>query len=407
MTLGTGSTDKEIRIDFDKLRKDRARKMAESLERRSDIGSLLFFDFDNIRYTTSTTIGEWARDKLGVYCLVPKGADPLLFTIGSAVPLKHRYCPWLGDNVRVSSSSIKGAIPPMVGTTRKLASELYDVLKGLGLETEPIGIDICNFPIIDELQKLGLRVTDGHQTALDAREVKTDEEIRLMEISCAIADAAFYDAHQFIRPGVRENEIVALINQKMFLRGSDLVECVNVESGERGNPHSHEFSDRLIRPGDIVYIDIMASHMGYRTCYYRTFFVGKPTPRQEDAYKLALEWLQNAIDGVAPGKTTADIAGAFPEAEDFGYESERAAMCLQWGHGVGLSLYERPIISRLYSLEHPYPIAENNTFALETFAEAGDGVNGVRIEEMVQVTGDGRKVLTLYPIEDLAALTCW
>ena len=406
MTLGINSVDKELRIDFDMLRKDRLNRIKESLG-KSDIGSLLFFDFDNIRYVTSSTLGEWSRDKLGIYCLLPKGQEPILFTIGSAVPLKKRYCPWLGDNVRVSTSSMKGAIPPEIGITKKFAVEIFDILKSYGLEKEPIGIDISNYPIIDELQKQNLKVTDGHQIALDAREVKTSEEIKLMELSCSIADGTFYDSYNFIRPGIRENEIVAMINQKMFERGCDLVECVNVESGERGNPHSHEFSDRLIRPGDIVYIDIMASYMGYRTCYYRTFFVGKPTKAQKDAYKVALDWLQSSIQAVGPNKTTADIAKAFPEAKEFGYKDEKSAMCLQWGHGIGLGLYERPIISRLYSLERIYPIKENNTFALETFAQAADGESAVRIEEMVQVTGNGRKVLTKYPIDDFDALTCW
>ena len=406
MSLGINAVDKELRIDFDKLRRDRLNRLKASLK-KSDVGSLLFFDFDNIRYTTSSTLGEWSRDKLGIYSLLPEDEDPILFTIGSAVPLKKRYCPWLGDNIKVSTSSMKGAIPPEVGITKKLAVEIHDILKSLGLEKEPVGIDISNFPIIDELQKQGLKVTDGHQVALDARAIKTDEEVKLMELSCAIADGTFYDCYNFIRPGIRENEVVALVNQKMFERGCDLVECVNVESGERGNPHSHEFSDKLIRPGEIVYIDIMASYMGYRTCYYRTFFVGKPTESQKDAYKVALEWLQKSINAVGPDKTTADIAKAFPEAKDFGYESEKSAMCLQWGHGIGLGLYERPIISRLYSLKHPYPIIENNVFALETFAEARDGINAVRLEEMVQVTKDGRKVLTQYPIDDFDAITCW
>lgn len=406
MTLGINAVDKEVRIDFDKLRKDRRDKIKESLE-KSSVGSLLFFDFDNIRYTTSSTLGEWARDKLGIYCLLPKGKDPILFTIGSAVPLKKRYCPWLGDNIRVSTSSMKGAIPPEVGITRKLASEIYDILKQHGLEKEPVGIDISNYPIIEELQKVGLTVADGHQVALDAREVKTDEEVKLMELSCAIADGAFYEVRKFIKPGIRENEVVALVNKIMFERGCDLVECVNVESGERSNPHSHEFSDRMIRPGDIVYLDIMASYMGYRTCYYRTFFVGKPTKVQRQAYKVALDWLNNAIEAVSPNKTTADIAKAFPKATDFGYRDEKSAMCLQWGHGIGLGLYERPIISRLYSIDYPYPIVENNTFALETFAEAGDGINGVRLEEMVVVTKEGRKVITRYPINDFNAISCW
>jgi len=411
MTLGIRSVEKEIRIDFEKLRKDRLNKIKESLK-KSDCGSLLFFDFDNIRYTTSTTIGEWSRDKLSIYCLLPKDKDPILFTVGSAVPLKREYCPWMGnDNIRVSNSSIKGAIPPEVKMTEKLAAEIYSILKEQGLEKEPVGIDISDYPTIRELQEQGLKISDGQNIALNARIVKTNEEIKLIDTACGIADSGFYDAYNLIRPGVRENEIVAMINKKMFERGCDLVECVNVESGERTNPHHHEFSDRLIRPGDVVYIDIMTSFMGYRTCYYRTFFVGKPSKEQKDAYKLALQWLQDSVDSVKAGKTTGDLVKNWPKAEDFGWEDEEIAMDLQVGHGVGLNLYERPLMSRLFSFKYPYQLVENNVLALETFNSVGKGRrfrdNGVRIEEMVQVTKEGSNLLTKYPIADLDALTCW
>ena len=154
MTLGTTAVDKEIRIDFDKLRKDRTGRIKDSLG-KSEVGSLLFFDFDNIRYTTSATIGEWARDKLQVYSLLAQGQDPLLFTVGSAVGLKHKYCPWLGDDVRGSSSSWKGAVPLEVGITEKLAREIHGILSELGLEKEPVGIDICNYPIHRRASKTG------------------------------------------------------------------------------------------------------------------------------------------------------------------------------------------------------------------------------------------------------------
>lgn len=408
MPLGLTEVDKELRIDFTKFKKEKIEKIQSAIKKRK-MGSLLLFDWDNIRYATSTTLGEWGRNKFCIYTLVQRDKTPTLFTVGSAVETKKKLCPWLEGNIKASASSMHGAIPPEVGSVKKLADEIFDILKENGLEKEPVGMDITDIPIITELQKKDLKVVDGHQTVLDARQIKTEEEIKLIEIACSISDACFNEVHHNMRPGMRESEVVALVNKKGYGLGSELVECVNVESGERGNPHSHEFSDKIIRPGEVVYMDIMNSYLGYMTCYYRTFFMGKPSKKIKEAYKIVNEWLDRAIDKIKPGATTAEVAAAFPPAREFGFPDESTAMCLQWGHGVGLCLWERPIISRMFSMEHPYTIEENMTFAMETWADAYDGMNGVRIEEMMQVTKDGSRRLTKYPIayEDIEYLTCW
>ncbi|MCL5070540.1 MAG: Xaa-Pro peptidase family protein [Actinobacteria bacterium] len=408
MPLGLSEVDKELRIDFARLKKEKMEKLQAELKKKK-MGSLLLFDWDNIRYATNTTLGEWGRNKFAIYTLVPRDKTPTLFTVGSAVELKKKLCPWLEGNVRPSASSMHGAIPPEVGSIKKLADEIYSILKEYGLEGEPVGMDITDIPIIIELQARGLKILDGHQAVLDSRMIKTTEEVKLIEIACSISDACFNEVYHSMRPGMRESEVVAMVNKKGYDLGSELVECVNVESGERGNPHSHEFSDKIIRPGEVVYMDIMNSYLGYETCYYRTFFMGRPSGKIKDAYKIVNEWLDRAIDKIKPGATTAEVAAAFPPAAEFGFPDERTAMCLQWGHGVGLCLWEKPIISRMFSLENPYPIVEDMVFAMETWADAYDGMNGVRIEEMMHVTKDGSRRLTKYPIayEDIDYLTCW
>ena len=408
MPLGFNNVDKEIRIDFDKFRREKMEKLQAAIK-KTNMGALLLFDWDNIRYATSTTLGEWGRNKFAIYTLVPRDKTSILFTVGSAVELKKRSCPWLEGNVRASASSMHGGIPPVVGSVKKMADEIYSILKEFGLEGQPLGMDITDIPIITELQGKGITVKDGHQVVLDAREIKTDEEVIIIDNACAISDACFNEVYHKMKPGMRESDVVALINKKGYELGSELVECVNVESGERGNPHSHEFSDKMIRPGEVVYMDIMNSYLGYESCYYRTFFMGRPTKKIKEAYKIVNEWLDRAIDKIKPGATTAEVAGTFPPAEEFGFSDERTAMCLQWGHGVGLCLWERPIISRMFSLEHPSPIKENMVFAMETWADAYDGMNGVRIEEMIHVTKNGSRRLTKYPIayEDIDYLICW
>ncbi len=215
---------------------------------------------------------------------------------------------------------MRGAIPTEVGSVEKVAQDIHKWLKEYGVEKKPVGMDIADIPLVRALEKLGLEITDGQQTILEARMIKTKDEIELLKTSAAMVDAAFEEVVRTIRPGMRENDLVAAANYLLYKLGSDDVECVNSVAGKRGIPHPHTFSDRIIRPGEFVYLDIMHSYMGYRTCYYRTFACGKPTKAQVEAYETAWKWLKDSIAAVKPGATTADVAKAWPEPEAYGIE---------------------------------------------------------------------------------------
>ena len=203
-----------------------------------------------------------------------------------------------------------------------------------------------------ELQQAGLKVVDGQQVMLDAREIKNIDEIVLLNQAAAMVDGAYHLIYEELKPGVRENDIVAKVNKLLYAIGSDDVEAINAISGERCNPHPHNFTDRISGPGDQAFFDILHSYKGYRTCYYRTFNVGRATPAQHDAYKQCREWLDKAIELIKPGVSTDKVCTVWPKAEEFGFPDEMSAFGLQFGHGLGLALHERPIISRLVSLEH-------------------------------------------------------
>jgi Xaa-Pro aminopeptidase len=204
-----------------------------------------------------------------------------------------------------------------------------------------------------------------------------------------------------MRPGMRENECVGLVSKVLYELGSEHVEGVNAISGERCSPHPHVFTDRMLRPGDPAYFDILHAFNGYRTCYYRTFAVGSASRAQVDAYKRCRDILDQAIALIRPGVTTADVVSTFPEATEFGFGDEEAAFALQYGHGVGLSIWEKPIFSRLVSFDYPETIAEGMVFALETFWPASDGWSAARIEEQLVVTKEGCEVITRFPAEEL------
>ncbi|MFS8477794.1 MAG: Xaa-Pro peptidase family protein [Micromonosporaceae bacterium] len=398
---GRMAVDFEERVNFDRLRAYRLGRAREALE-QSDLAALLLFDVNNIRYVSSTMIGEWARDKVARYTLLIRGKEPIVWDFGSAARHHELYAPWLADgNSRAGMLGLRGSVAPEAGLLDAAAAEIRSELAAAGYANGPLGVDIAEPPMLFALQKQGIEVRDGQQVMLDARQIKSKDEIMLLTIAAAMVDGVYQTIAENLKPGIRENEIVALANKRLYEMGSDDVEAINAVSGERCNPHPHNFSDRIIRPGDQAFFDIIQSYMGYRTCYYRTLNVGSSTPAQRDAYTKAREWIDAAIEAVKPGVTTDQIARLWPKAEEFGFPSEMAAFGLQFGHGLGLALHERPIISRLNSLEHPVEIQEGMVFALETYCPASDGYSAARIEEEVIVTAEGAQVITLFPAKEL------
>jgi Xaa-Pro aminopeptidase len=407
-TSGMNAVDWERRIDLDQLRDDRLRRLREQLD-ASELGAVLAFDFTNIRYMTATHIGTWAVDKLIRFALLVRGGEPVVWDIGSAARHHQLYAPWLDhpsdernpSGARAGISTLRGAFHPDAGIAAEVARKVRHELDLYGLAGEPVGVDVVEMPVLAALRDAGVSVVDGQQVFLEARRIKTDAEISLLTQACAMVDAAYDSLYAFLRPGVRENECVGLVSKALYDMGSEFVEGVNAISGERCSPHPHVYSDRIIRPGDPAFFDILHSHMGYRTCYYRTFAVGSASPAQRDAYTRCREYMDRAIDLVRPGATTADIVSVWPAAREFGFPDEEAAFALQYGHGVGLSIWEKPIFSRLVSLDHPEVLEKGMVFALETYWPSADGLGAARIEEELVVTGDGCEVITKFPAEEL------
>jgi Xaa-Pro dipeptidase len=412
-TFGQNAVDWENRVDLNRLRAERLARLNAELE-RSELGALLSFDFTNIRYMTSTHIGTWAMDKLIRFALLPRGGEPIVWDFGSAARHHQLYNPWLDHTdgpataegaartgARAGISTLRGAFHPDAGIAEDVAAKIVAVLHEYGLAGEPLGVDVAEMPVLAALAAAGVRAVDGQQVFMEARRVKTRDEISLLAQACSMVDAAYTELYEFLRPGVRENECVGLVSKVLYDLGSEYVEGVNAISGERCSPHPHVYSDRLIRPGDPAFFDILHSYLGYRTCYYRTFAVGSASRAQRDAYVRCREYMDQAIALVKPGATTADIVSGWPRAQEFGFPDETACFGLQYGHGVGLSIWEKPIFSRLVSLDHPEPLEEGMVFALETYWPARDGWSAARIEEEVVVTADGCEVITKFPAEEL------
>ena len=262
---GRMNVDFEERVNFDRLRRYRLARTREALK-ASGLGSVLCFDNNNVRYITGSVIGEWSRDKICRYAMLTGSSEPYLWDFGSAATHHRMFAPWLeADRCKAGMLGLRGAVAPDAGLFKKAAEEIASLLKADGVADMPVGVDVTEPPMIEALKAAGLDVRDGQQVMLDAREIKSMDEIVLLNTAASMVDGTYQAIAEALKPGVRENEIVALANYQLYEAGSDDVEAINAVSGERCAPHPHNFTDRMYRPGDQAFFDVIQAYMGYRT----------------------------------------------------------------------------------------------------------------------------------------------
>ncbi len=408
-SFGLVGTDWQQRIHWNRLREYRLDRAREAMK-RAGLGAMLVMYDENVRYVTSTVTPGWCRLKPGLrYALLCEGAEPVLFEQGDIGTQINRHCPWIpGDNVRYAYSWIKGAVGGAAEQqVAKFTRAILDEMKKYGVEKAPLGVDFIDLNMIRSFDAHGIQWTDGMSPMVSARAIKNEDELEAMRIVAAICDACHTAISHFLRAGMQEHQITSFAMNFLYnIPGVEDVEDVIVSSGPNSWPNWRHFSDRIIQPGDLVIIDMAAvTWNGYKSCMYRTYCVGKkPTDEQRRYYDIAYEWLYKAIDKVRPGATTREIAEVWPSARDtWGYEEEDQAAANLWGHGLGLAQYDTPVVSRIYSLDHPVEIEPGMSFALET--QHGRPLQwGVRLEEMLVVTEEGPQVTTQFPIEEITVV---
>ena len=408
-SFGLVGTDWQQRINWNRLREYRLNRAREAMK-TAGLGAMLVMYDENVRYVTSTVTPGWCRLKPGLrYALLCEGAEPVLFEQGDIGTQINRHCPWIPkDNVRYAYSWIKGAVGGAAEQqVTKFTRAILDEMKKYGVDKAPLGVDFIDLNMINSFNAHGIQWTDGMSPMVSARAIKNIDELEAMRIVAAICDACHTAISHFLVAGMQEHQITAFAMEFLYnIPGIEDVEDIIVSSGPNSWPNWRHFSDRIIQPGDLVIIDMAAvTWNGYKSCMYRTYCVGKkPTDEQRRYYDLAYRWLYDAIDKVQPGATTKDIAEVWPSAKDtWGYDEEDQAAANLWGHGLGLAQYDTPVVSRIYSLDHPVVIEPGMSFALET--QHGKPLQwGVRLEEMLVVTEEGPQVTTQFPIEEITVV---
>ena len=410
--FGTQSVDWEERINMDRMRRYRMRRVKQQMERMK-LGAILSINEWNMRYMTSTWNAYWTTPASGLrYALFPATKDsPILYEQGEIGYHARQMAPWL-DKVKVAITGA-GWIGRVMGPAgheqqlKKFCQQIADDLKEAGVEKETLAMDTWDPGLVAEFQRLGIKVSpDGAAAMLEARRIKNRDEIECLRTAATISDAMFGAVARAIRPGVKESELCGIAHKTAYDLGARIYSGVFVTSGPFAWPNPRDESDRIIRAGDVLYMDTYnTSYMGYKTCVYRTYSCGKASQEAKDDYRLALDWLYDAINIIRAGVTTREIAEKWPSGpevwKDIHVISEDQTAGSNWAHGIGLTLYEPPIIWRAVSLNPPdIPLEENMTFAIET-QHGRPGKHGVRIEEMVRVTKSGVEVMTKFPVEEI------
>src|SRR5439155_2214590 len=233
---GHTQVDFEERVDFKRLHAYRLGRARQALA-KSGLGAVLVFDQYNIRYLSGTVIGEWARDKLTRWCLLSGTGAPWVWDFGSAARHHRLYAPQIPERQSLAGMvGMRGAVSPKAGLFRRAAEEIREILKAEGVAGMPLGIDLVEPPFLFALQEAGVAVRDGQQVLLEARMLKSRDELTLLNMAAAMVDGVYQDIFEALKPGARENEIVGLATMRLYEMGSDCVEAINAISGERCSP---------------------------------------------------------------------------------------------------------------------------------------------------------------------------
>ena len=390
--------DWQYRVDYDRMRKERLAKLQAEIVAEG-LGALVLFAGANIRYATGSYQGNWKYNINIRYCVVPAEGKPTLFeTAGSDLQCAKIDLPWVGtDRIKpaITWQWAEGAVPYMAG---RMADTVLDTLKEHGCQKEKIGIDNLDMPALEAFQQKGIDIVNGWPAVSRARTVKTRDEIECLKQASSIGDAAMWKIkYEWLKPGVREREIEAKVHEFMLERGCEIIYDIIVASGGNTSPYRRWATDKLIRQGDLVIVDINAvGPSGYFIDFVRNFKCGgaqgmKMTKKEIGLYREVYDSMYAGIAQLKPGNTTADVAKAFPKYDDDKYGT---VTLQQFAHSIGLTLYEGMWMSRAYSLDYPAEIKENMYFAIETFAGHPELEQTSRLEENVLVTPDGPVIFT-------------
>ena len=399
---GVGAVDFQARVDYSRLRAERLAKTQAALK-EAGLAAALLTRTENIRYTTALR-GPFFAPQLR-YVLVFAEHDPVVYELGDILEGQKVHATWIKpENWRFAYCWLNG-IPgaeAVRAEARRFADAIVRDLKDRGVYGERIGTDGVDEAGRQALADAGVQLTGAMPALLAARSIKTADEVNCLRLAIAVSNRGFAAVHETLKPGLRERDVGGAVYEAMMQAGAEVV-----SGGVRSGPSTFEVyhvgnTDRILEVGDLLYLNTCSTTFnGYKVCIYRSYIVGRrPNAKEADWYARCRDRVYAVIDAIRPGGSTADAAKHFLPAATWGYEAEQRLLVAEVGHGIGMT-YEEPVISRVFSLDHPQELRPGHVIAVEA-REGQPGYGGVRLEEMVLVTETGCELLTIgWPSDEI------
>lgn len=377
-----------------RLRAGRLERLQAAM-RTHGVESCLLFNEPNIRYATGVSaMPIWSNTTFINCAVVPAEGRPIVFMHGNSAHLFREI------EADVRPMHPWEFIDDADGEAVVFAKEVTAALRELEVDARaPLAVDRLGTPAFLALQGEGVRLIDSAPVTAEARELKTAEEIELLEENGRILMEMLVAFEAAIAPGVRERDLLAVLADTLLRRGGEHLATSTVCSGPNTNPWRAEATDRALEAGDLVYVDTDAIGVeGYFFCISRTFLCGdvRPSSEQLDAYRAAHEWLLGMREVIRPGVTCAEIAERAPKIPER-YLPQRYECMI---HGIGLE-EESPSVAHPGDPQ-PNPdrvIREGMALVVELYCGEVGARDGVKLGDQVLVTKDGPRVLVPYPYE--------
>ncbi len=396
---GPYGVDWEDRIDFPRLRRRRVEDTQRALK-SSDIDALLLWKDENVRYLTSLRAQLIAGKMTSLNgVLLTRDAGPVLLCSGGEI-----------DKASMGMSWLTAAHPIPIMEQRELVegfvkATLAPLLNELGVAAGRLGVDQVNYSLVESMASHlpDLQPTDGDRLMQQVRLIKSEDEIAIIEEACAIGDAVTQRAIESSRAGRRENEVAGDAMQTLYYMGGEMAHVITpfVASGEHMSPPHRICTDKIIRNGDLCFIDIGAMWNGYFADIGRTTMVGRPTEMQKRVYTAVHRGLMAGIDQMRPGRTNQDVADTIiAEVREHGFGDHLFSLFI--GHGIGMGANEPPYIGETMPGSTVFDLKPGMVFAVEPLVWVPDvpGGGGVRIEDMVLVTDGDPRILSRVEYDD-------
>ncbi len=389
---GAFGVDYEARVDFATLREERLARVRDRLA-ASELDALLLWKDENVRFTTALRPQIiQGKNALLNGCLVTDDSLILLCSGGEVDRVRYAM-PWIDEVETVPIMEARGLIAGTVDAV------LEPAIARLGLSDARIGLDEMAFAQVQELARAlpEAEWQDGDVVMQTARRVKSDLELAVMQEASAIAEAVTESAIAAIRPGVREYDIVADAMHTLYRLGGEMAHLATpfVASGEHMSPPNRFASDKIVREGDLVFIDIGAMWNGYYSDMGRTVICGEPSKRQQEVFTAVHDSLAAATAAMRPGNTNDDVAAAVrSEGEKRGFGDDFLSLFI--GHGVGIGANEPPYVGEALPGAETVELEAGMTMAIEPLIWVPDvpGGGGVRLEDTIVVAEGGGVPLT-------------